>query len=509
MPKSTPNAKKPTPATPPNEDLPPHSVEIERAALGCVILAGETKSLAEVDALLVQLIPQHFYTVECKEIHRAMVTLRMEGHAIDSILVGQWLKANKSAIDPRTIPDLADKVPSMWNFPTYLADLRELSEKRWALRKSVALAEAVASGDVAAVRAVLADTFEQQQRSVAGREKLIDVITPAQARQFEPNPADFLVGDGLVIRGQVITVGGAPGVGKSRLATSLAVAGASGLGFWQGYPVRSRWRTLILQTENNGLRLKEECEAINPKFDEFIKISNNLPQGINFGSAEFRRELVALYDAWPFEMLVLDPLNDIVAEDGQADYKEAMANIRRAFSGRAMPAIVFVAHLRKPRAEHGNRRKSGRELLHELSGTLAIGSTSRTVFIVQAATNDMADDRIIFEVAKANDCKPDWLSEFGTRTAWHRRNGTFSPCEGFDWSAWDNPGNEERRAVSDEMLEAALEDEPDGLKAWRIAEKIAEANGIGKSTVARAIAEGGYLRHRLQPVAKGGFKLKG
>ena len=254
--------------------------------------------------------------------------------------------------------------------------------------------------------------------------------------------------------------------------------------------------------------MKEECDAIPKQFDDWIKISRTLPQGLNFGSAEFRRELVGIHDTWPFQMLILDPLNDIVAEDGQADYKEAMANINRAFAGRMMPAVIVVAHLRKPRAEHGQRRKSGRELLHEISGTLAIGNTARTVFIVQAASNSMSDDRIIFEVAKANDCKPEWLAEYGTRTAWFRRDGEFPPCDDFDWEAWDNPGSEERRSVTEEMLIEVLKGEKDGMKGMRIAKLIADKFDVGSSTVLRAIGEGGYLRCKIKPTAMGGFVLK-
>ena len=54
-------------------------------------------------------------------------------------------------------------------------------------------------------------------------------------------------------------------------------------------------------------------------------------------------------------------VQDIAAADGQSDYKEAISNIRACFYGRPMPAIVVVAHLRKPRAEGGQRRRTGRE----------------------------------------------------------------------------------------------------------------------------------------------------
>ena len=171
-----------------------------------------------------------------------------------------------------------------------------------------------------------------------------------------------------------------------------------------------------------------------------------------------------------------------------------------------MPCLVIVAHLRKPRNENGQRRKGGRELLHELSGSLALGSTSRTVFVVQAGSASMDDDRIVFEVAKANDCKPEWLRAYGTRTAWHRKSGTFEACPDFDWSQWDNPGDESRRAVTEEMLTQVLDGEE--MKAAQIAKRIKEVFGTGESTVFKAIPEDGYLRHRLVRTGTGKLKLK-
>ena len=491
--------------------LPPHSDDAERGVLGCALLSpGEClkecqKAIKDND---------FFYDLRHQIIWDCLCWKWKRREVLDVITVQQWLKDRKLLEQVGGISflsELQDSVPSAANLSYYLDICRE----KFHLRKAIALCTETVGriydfeGEADSLMdGIEADLGTLARLRVKTTDKLIDVVSPKEARAFEPDPDDFLVGEGLIMRGHIVTIGGAPGVGKSRLATSLAVAGARGNNRWQGYPVRSQWRTLILQTENRGRRLKEECEAIPPELDDFIKISRSLPQGLNFGSPEFRRELLAIYDAWPFQMLELDPLNDIVAEDGQADYKEAMANIARAFAGRPVPAVVVVAHLRKPRNEQGQRRKSGRELLHEISGTLAIGSTARTVFIVQAASNSMSDDRIIFEVAKANDCKPEWLAEYGTRTAWFRRDGEFPACEDFDWQQWDNPGNEERRAVTEEMLREVLADEPDGLKAWEIAKRIAEKFGVGKSTAARAIEEGGYLRHKITPVSKGGFKLK-
>ena len=279
---------------------------------------------------------------------------------------------------------------------------------------------------------------------------------------------------------------------------------ARGDSTWQGYPVRSKGRTLILQTENKGTRLKEEFEAVPVELDDWIRVSRSLPHGLAFNHPDFRRELTRLFEKWPFELLGVDPWNDVCSEEGQGDYSEALLNIQRCFHGKKMPAVAIVAHLRKPRADASGRRKTGRELLHELSGSLKLGSTSRTVFTVQPASPSMDDDRIVFEVAKANDANPAWLKEHGTRSAWHRRNGAFESCANFDWEEWQNPGvnNTEKRAISLAMIQDVFRAERrPGLKSGELVKALAEMFDVGESTVWRAIRADGYARRWIDEVA--------
>lgn len=459
-----------------------------------------------------KLDPAAFYDLRHRTIFEHFKKMFKTGIVIDFISTQQSLKDGKILKEiggVAYLSEVQDAAPSAANLSYYLEILREKFTLRQTIELCANITGRIHTHERDPESLMLAVRAELETITAAGlrqREPLLDIISPAQAREYQPNDEDFLIGQGLIMRGTVVNIGGQPGVGKSRLATSLAVAGARGNGRWQNYPVRSQWRTLILQTENQGNRLKEEFETIPDEHDDMIRVSRSLPAGLAFGSAEFRQELAAYFDKWPFQMLILDPLNDIVTEDGQADFKEALQNVRIAFAGRPMPCLVIVAHMRKPRAENGRGRKSGRELLHELSGTLAIGSTARTVFVVQAGSSAMEDDRIIFEVAKANDCKPDWLREYGTRSAWHRKNGTFEPCEDFDWTQWDNPGDEERRAVTLEMIKECFIDGEE-LKAAQIARKIAEKYEIGESTVHRAIGENGYFRHILQRTPGSKFKL--
>src|SRR5687767_6234590 len=62
---------------------------------------------------------------------------------------------------------------------------------------------------------------------------------PSDFLSFDP-PKDFvLLGDFHLTRGGISVLGGAPGVGKSRAALGLAIAGATGRS-WMGHAVHCR-----------------------------------------------------------------------------------------------------------------------------------------------------------------------------------------------------------------------------------------------------------------------------
>lgn len=492
------------------DNIPPHSLEAEMAALSCVVQVGDAGSQQNVDMMLHQLTPSFFYDHRTRTLHYAMCMMRTENRAVDWVTLNMWLKANKRDGELMTyleesggtefVKKVWDCSPGGMNFNAYLPTLHEYKTRRFCLVKQVRLTELATATELTPeelaekVRSEFSELFEQTTKH-SGHVPMISIVTPEQARAYEPDENDFMVGQGLISKGMFVTIGGEPGVGKSRLATTLAIAGARGNNSWLNYPVRSKWRTLVLQSENDAHRLKEECDAIPKQFNDWIKFTDGLSHGMAFDKPEFRRELRRLYDEWPFEMLVVDPWNDVSSEEGQKDYKEALLNIQACFRGAKMPAVVIVAHLRKRGRDDNGKRKSGRELLHELSGSLALGSTSRTVIVVQAASSDMEDARVICEVAKANNVKPEWFGNYGgSRSAWKRANGAFEALKDFDWNQYDNPGAPERRGLDEEMIIEVFDGEKP-MKPARLAKLIKQHHEIGESTTFRAIGPKGYLSH--------------
>lgn len=275
---------------------------------------------------------------------------------------------------------------------------------------------------------------------------------PSQFIDFEP-PRDFiLAGDCHVTRGGITVLGGAPGVGKSRAALGLALAGATG-GNWMGLPVHSRFKTMVIQAENGPYRLKGELtdisEGITEDLDEWLRITPPPIYGLAFTEPGFRLAIKEAIEGFEPALIVLDPWNRATQGDKQSDAQAALEGLFACLpeDPSKRPAILIVHHLRKKSSDH--QRKSGRDLLHELAGTYQIGSSARCVFALEPASKDTEDDRVVMTCCKNND------GTEGAPTAWHRCNGLFGECEDFDWEAF-NAGDLKQQGITLESMRGAL-----------------------------------------------------
>jgi hypothetical protein len=269
------------------------------------------------------------------------------------------------------------------------------------------------------------------EQSAEAPRVLIEFLRPSQVIAYEPPPGVVLAGDNHIVRDAVFVLAGAPGVGKSKLLVWLARCAALGVP-WMGYDVHVRFKSLIVQAENGRYRLKLEFTSLScPQLEDYLLITPPPPFGLCFDRAEFRDQLKAVADTHQPHMVAIDPWNAAARDDRQKDYLETFNDIRTVFPpGFDGPAIGIAAHTRKP---YPNERASGRALLNLLAGSYVLGSVPRCVWVVQAASDDVADERIVLTCCKNND------GQLGTRSAWERRNGLFVPVNGFDWEEFDHP----------------------------------------------------------------------
>ena len=275
---------------------------------------------------------------------------------------------------------------------------------------------------------------------------------PSEFISFEP-PKDFiLAGDCHVTRGGITVLGGAPGVGKSRAALGLALAGATGAS-WMGYSVHSKFKTLVIQAENGPYRLKGELtdisEGISENLDDWLRVTPPPTYGLAFTEPGFRDAIKNVIDDWEPSLIIIDPWNRATQGDKQGDAQAALEGLFACLPDEAAkkPAIMIVHHLRKKSSDH--QRKSGRDLLHELAGTYQIGSSARCVFALEPASKDTEDDRVVLTCCKNND------GIEGSPSAWHRQNGLFGECEDFDWDAFD-AGEVKQQGITEEAMRGVL-----------------------------------------------------
>lgn len=115
-----------------NDPLPPQSIAMEQAALGCMIIEPDTVSI--IDAI----ISERDYYRSCHgTIHRAIVTLHRAGDPIDLLTVQQALQTagefERIGQAPYLI-ELTDAVPTTVNAEHYAAVVKEMAVRRAYIR---------------------------------------------------------------------------------------------------------------------------------------------------------------------------------------------------------------------------------------------------------------------------------------------------------------------------------------------------------------------------------------
>ena len=323
----------------------------------------------------------------------------------------------------------------------------------------------------------------------------IEFLTPSAAREFVAPEGWNLVGDYHIQRSSVFVIGGAPGVGKSRVVTTLAAGGAYGTGEWLGLKVHCPFKTMILQAENGRIRLREEYKSLsNPSFDDFIRVCPPPPFGFAFDDPEFVSQLREEVEAFGPDVFIVDPWNRATSDDKSKDYLATFQMLQGILpKGEKAPALGIVAHTRKPQA---GERTNGRSLLNVLAGGYALGSVPRSAFVLQHASDDPEETRVVFTCCKNND------GELGKATAWTRGNGVFVPVEDFDWNEFNAPP-EKRRSVTVADLEAVFADEDGGPGYKPLSRKEAvacleEETGCSKAACYLALKVDGKFKGRIK-----------
>lgn len=455
-----------------------NSLDDEQAALGAVMLEPENSG-----ASFRKLTKDLFYDIRNRKIFDVCRVVLAEGGLLgEQVIIQKLKKEGGGALEEvggyDYVFNLADCCPSVCNLPYHLGILRDFAARRSLFRQNREQLKLI--GDCSIKPAELIERFNKASkktlREAASGNSKITFISPKEARDYDLDKGDILIGDSHISRGSTTVIGGPPAVGKSRAAMALAVAGAT-QSDWFGLRVHTKFKTLIIQAENSISRLKSEMSDLPNSLDNHLRISTPPSCGLAFSDPQFKCGVEEMCEEFMPDLVVIDPWNRVAKADDHREYREALDNVFECFPD-PKPAIVIVAHTRKPK-EGGGR--NGRDLLHELSGSLLLGSVARSVFVLTAATNETEDDRVIWFNPKNNDGK---MIE---RSVWHRCNGIFTPCGDFDWDRYDKP-EEAKTAIRLADIEALFESGNKSYKKNDAVKELIAQTGKGKTACYDALS---------------------
>lgn len=310
------------------------------------------------------------------------------------------------------------------------------------------------------------------------RESLVQWFSPAELAALEIPPGTNMLGDWNLQRGAFSILAGPAGVGKSRADMQLAIQAARGGGEWLGVPVHGQFRSLILQIENGAARLHRTFEQMRDvaHFSDWIRISGPPKLGFQLTSAAFRAELCAMMKDFAPHILHIDPLNGVLRESQERDVGEMFNYLREIMAASPEnPACVLVHHLRKPKNDDKQR---GRGLVNLLAGSYQIFSVARSAMILQSASDDTSDRRVVMTTSKNND------GELSPRTAWQWSDDSlcYVPVSDFNWTAYDSDGRAPKeRPVTIEHLRIVFENGKAFMSQNQAAEKLEEMDVIKRS----------------------------
>lgn len=266
----------------------------------------------------------------------------------------------------------------------------------------------------------------------------------------KPEPEGWnLVGDYHVMRGSITILAGSPGIGKSFATLMLGIQGAIGSGNWLGYTINCRFKTLIIQAENNLLRMIMDAKRVElpAELDDHLKLLEFEWGDISLGNSKLVDALRKLMVEFEPDLVIFDPWNQFADDDKAKETKAAMDGIKHILdAAKNPPACLIVAHHRKKR--EGDAHK-GRQMADLISGSYVMQSNPRCVLCYVAYDpTDENDNRVVVLCPKKNNGK-----HKGPATAWTLCEHGFEAIPDFDYKAWQDGGSEGKEPKQKIQLE--------------------------------------------------------
>ncbi|HWB03618.1 MAG TPA: AAA family ATPase [Verrucomicrobiales bacterium] len=309
------------------------------------------------------------------------------------------------------------------------------------------------------------------------------------------SPADLILANGYVERGERTAICGMGGIGKSRLMMQFAMMHRAGLPFlaWETRSPELRW--LFLQTENGNRRLKSDIAAMLTAFTPAQQMA--IKDGILVHTLEGeddgflllndpdnqQRAIDAVLESGA-DIVVWDPLRDFTSDDLNKDMamNETLRTIRSITrTGNPLRTCLVIHHAGEGKAGVARAIGYDRGTFGRNSKTLKTWARAQ-INIAPATPDD--NSQIIIASGKCNN-----FEEFSPLCA--RLNPDtmlYELVQEFDFDAWRDSLSAEREKPTTDIVLKVLRDAGGGLSKNETVLRLQNA-GIGKHTARALIAQ--------------------
>jgi hypothetical protein len=319
--------------------------------------------------------------------------------------------------------------------------------------------------------------------------------------QFDPD--DLFLENGILAKGQPLTMLGQGGVGKSRLLLQLAVCSITGLPFLGWKPSARGPRWLVLQAENHNRRLQADLsklqhwvgEKLWPLVEDKLTIhtvEKTHDAYLNLDDRTNAERIAAVIKEAKADVVVFDPLNAFAVGDLNSD-RAMTRTCRRLLElthlGNPDCAVVVLHHTLT--GKKGIAKATGYDRASFGRGSKALQFRTRGQINIAPADPEKNNDLVISCGKNSNGPE---FEPFGIRLNLDTMVYELNPD--FDHDSWraEVDGSSVHRKITNEDVAAFAKELPVPKKD--LVKALMDEKGCRKSTAYNAInaAEGKTIR---------------
>ena len=366
-----------------------NQLETEKSLLGSILQEPD-----RVLALCLKkgLTPDTFQTVALRNAYRGSLYMLEKDLPIDTITLANTIKA-----EPKFLNDYLEN--AVWTHAeSYIDDLLAAQVKRKLLELPMKITEAIR--EERSPQEVIASSINDLQTIQKSNEiKLFPAIRYEDLLAYETPAGHIIAGQGWLRRGAGCLLTGGTSLGKSILATQIAINVSSGQNILGCMEVKAPMRVTYLQAENDEETLKRDVLSIvkHTESDASL-VQQNLaihhiyglsgPSLDNFIAQEVTKQHT--------DLLILDPYQSCIPSNMNINdagtFLAFIFNINRIIKKHNC-AFMLVTHTPKP---HDREHWTARESVYMAVGSQAIAAWARTSAEITGFKDDDSMYRLRF-----------------------------------------------------------------------------------------------------------------